>query len=261
MDLKNLIWEQEGRVVLVTFNRPKALNALNEETMNELAQVIDRVESDDTIGALILTGAGEKAFIAGADIGELQALKTPMAAVAKARRGQQVLARLEALGKPVIAAINGFALGGGLELALACDIRLAADSARMGLPELTLGVVPGYGGTQRLARLIGEGQAKLLIFSGRPIGAAEARELGLVEKVLPAGELLAEAKKLAAGMANCAPVALALAKGAIHAGLDMELDAGCSLEAHYVGMITTTEDFQEGMKAFFEKRPAQFKGY
>ncbi|MCW2278780.1 enoyl-CoA hydratase/isomerase family protein [Heliophilum fasciatum] len=260
MDLKNLIWEQEGRVAIVTFSRPKALNALNEETFNELARVIDRVESDDTVGALVLTGAGEKAFVAGADIGELQALETSMAFVAKARRGQNLFARLEDLSKPVIAAINGFALGGGLELALACDIRFAADSARMGLPEINLGLIPGYGGTQRLARLIGEGQAKMLIFSGKPVTATRALELGIVENVLPAGELLAEAKKLAAELAEKAPVALALAKRAIHDGLATDMGTGCSLEAHCFSVAGGTEDCKEGMKAFFEKRPAQFKG-
>lgn len=260
MDFKNLLWEQDGRVAIVTFNRPKAMNALNAETLNELEQVIKKVETDSSIGALVLTGAGEKAFVGGADIGELSALEGSMDGVALASRGQEVFNSLENLGKPVIAAVNGFALGGGLELALACDLRLASETARVGLPEISLGIIPGNGGTQRLPRLVGKGMAKYLIFTGRHLTAAEALALGIVEKVYPAEELLAQAKKLATELANKAPVALALAKRAINTGLDTDLGTGCKVEAHYFGIIAGTQDAKEGTKAFLEKRPAQFTG-
>ncbi|MEW6425439.1 MAG: enoyl-CoA hydratase-related protein [Bacillota bacterium] len=260
MDFKNLLWEQDGRVVTVAVNRPEALNALNEETLDELERAIGKVEADSSIGALILTGAGEKAFIGGADIGELSKLENVIAGIALSRRAQSLLARLENLDKPVIAAINGFALGGGLETALACDIRLAADTARLGLPEINLGIIPGNGGTQRLTRLVGKGMAKYLIFTGVYITAQEALELGIVEKVYPAKELLAEAKKLAAALADKAPVALALAKRAINAGPEMDLAAACALEAHFFGIAAGTEDAKEGTRAFLEKRPARFKG-
>lgn len=260
MELEYLTWEQDGRVAIVTFNRPKAMNALNAKTLDEIEQVIKRVEADNSIGALVLTGAGERAFIGGADIGELRALENSMAGVDTSRRGQSIFASLEALSKPVIAAINGYALGGGLELALACDLRLAADTAKLGLPEITLGLMPGYGGTQRLSRLIGRGLAKYLIFTGRHITAAEALDLGIVEKVVPAGELLAEAKQLATAMANHAPIALALAKKAINTGLDTDLASGCEIEAYCFGIIVGTEDAKEGTGAFLEKRKAVFTG-
>lgn len=260
MDFKNLLWEQDGRIAIVTFNRPKAMNALNGETLNELEQVIKKIETDNSIGALVLTGAGEKAFVGGADIGELSALEGSMDGVAMARRGQNIFACLEELGKPVIAAINGYTLGGGMELALACDLRLASDTARFGLPEINLGIIPGNGGTQRLTRLVGGGMAKYLIFTGRQLTAAEALNLGIVEKVYPAGELLAEAKKLASQLAAKAPVALALAKRAINTGLDTDLATGCKIEAHYFGIIAGTEDGKEGTRAFLEKRPACFSG-
>lgn len=260
MELKNLLLEQDGRVITITINRPKAMNVLNRETLDELDQVIRKVENDNTIGAIILTGAGKKAFVGGADIGELKALESSMAGVALARRAQTLLASLEELGKPVIAAINGFALGGGLELALACDIRLAADTARLGLPETSLGIIPGNGGTQRLARLVGKGMAKYLIFTGSHITAREALDLGIVEKVYPAVEMLAKAKELADDLASRAPIALALAKRAINTGLDIDLATGCAMEAHYFGIVAGTEDAKEGTGAFFEKRQARFRG-
>lgn len=260
MDFKNLLWEQDGRVVTISINRPKAMNALNSETMDELAQAISRIEKDKSIGAVVLTGAGEKAFVGGADIGELRALESAVSGVEMSRRAQSLMACLEELAKPVIAAINGFALGGGLELALACDIRLAAETARLALSEINLGIIPGSGGTQRLPRLVGKGMAKYLIFTGGQISAREALEIGIVEKVYPAGELLAEAKKLAANLANKAAIALTLAKRVINAGLDVDLATGCTVEAHYFGIVSGTADAKEGTGAFLEKRQAQFKG-
>lgn len=260
MEFNNILWEQNGKVAVATFNRPEVMNALNQETLDELEWVIKLVESDTSIGALVLTGAGGKAFVGGADIGELRALENSMAGAAKCRRNQSIFAKLEDLGKPVIAAINGFALGGGLELALSCDIRLAAESARLGLPEINLGIIPGYGGTQRLSRLIGRGMAKYLIFTGRHLTASEALELGIVEKVYPIDELLFEAKKLASDLANRAPIALALAKRAINTGLNTDLSTGCEIEAHYFGIIAGTEDAKEGTGAFLEKRQAHFTG-
>ncbi len=260
MEFKNLLLERDGRVATITINRPEAMNVLNRETLDELEQVIRNIERDSDIGAVIITGAGDKAFVGGADIGELKALENPMAGVELARRANKLLTSLEELSKPVIAAINGFALGGGLELALACDIRLAADTARLGLTETSLGVIPGNGGTQRLPRLVGKGMAKYLIYTGKRITAREALELRIVEKVYPAQEMPAKAKELAADLASRAPIALALAKRAINTGLDTDLATGCAMEAHYFGIVTGTEDAKEGAGAFFEKRPALFKG-
>ncbi|KUO74837.1 MAG: enoyl-CoA hydratase [Desulfosporosinus sp. BRH_c37] len=260
MDYNNLLWEQDGSVVTVSFNRPKAMNALNQETLEELEQVIKRVANDSSISVLVLTGSGGKAFIGGADIGELRALEGSMDGVALCRRAQVIAFSLEEISKPVIAAINGFALGGGLELALACDIRLAADTARLGLPETTLGIIPGNGGTQRLARLVGKGMAKYLIFTGSHLTAQEALDLGIVEKVYPAGELLSQAKELAAKLAKGAPIALAMAKRAINLGLDTDLTTGCDMEAHLFGIVVGTEDAKEGTGAFLDKRQPQFKG-
>jgi len=260
MNLNNLLWEQDSSVVTVSFNRPKAMNALNQETLDELEQVIRKVANDSSIRVLILTGTGGKAFVGGADIGELRALESSSAGVALCRRAQGIAASLEEMSIPVIAVINGFALGGGLELALACDIRLAADTAQVGLPEITLGIIPGNGGTQRLARLVGKGMAKYLIFTGNHLTAQEALELGIVEKVYPAGELLSQAKELASKLAMRAPVALAMAKRAINIGLDTDLATACAIEAHLFGIVVGTEDAKEGTGAFLDKRQPQFKG-
>ncbi|EHQ88881.1 enoyl-CoA hydratase/isomerase family protein [Desulfosporosinus youngiae] len=260
MNFNNLLWEQDGKVAIVSFNRPQAMNALNLETLEELERVIWKVANDNSIGVLILTGSGGKAFVGGADIAELRALESSIEGVALCRRAQGIAAGLEEMGKPVIAAINGFALGGGLELALACDIRLAADTARVGLPEISLGIIPGNGGTQRLARLVGKGLAKYLIFTGSHLTAQEALELGIVEKVYPAGELLGKAKELAAKLAKCAPVALAMAKRAINIGLDTDLATACAMEAYLFGIAAGTEDAKEGTGAFLDKRQPQFIG-
>jgi len=260
MAYENLIVERDGRVARVVLNRPHVLNALSRATMAELDAAIDELAADDSVGVLILTGAGDKAFVAGADIGEFNLLCSASDAAAFARSGQAVLAKLEALPKPVIAAINGFALGGGCELAMACDIRLAADTARLGQPEISLGMIPGYGGTQRLARLVGEGRAKLLCMSGDMVDAAEALHIGLVDCVVPAAELEQAARALAAKLSTKAPLALALVKRAIHEGLAGSLASGLAHEAALFGEVFDTEDRAEGVNAFLEKRRAVWRG-
>jgi len=260
MTYENLIVERDGRVARVVFCRPHVLNALSRATIAELDAVIDELASDDSVGALILTGAGDKAFVAGADIGEFNLLCSASDAAAFARRGQAVLAKLEALSKPVIAAINGFALGGGCELAMACDIRLAADTARFGQPEVNLGIIPGYGGTQRLARLVGEGRAKWLCMSGEMIDAPEALRIGLVDRVVPAAELDQAARVLAAKLSTKAPLALALVKRAIHEGLEGSLASGLAHEAALFGEVFDSEDRAEGVNAFLDKRKAAWRG-
>jgi len=260
MGYDNLILARQDRVGLITFNRPHVLNALSLDTMRELDAAIDELAVDDNVGALVLTGAGDRAFVAGADIAEFNTLGSACEAAAFARRGQAVLNKIETLSKPVIAAINGFALGGGCELALACDVRLAADTARLGQPEINLGIIPGYGGTQRLARLVGEGYAKLLCMTGDMVDAAEALRIGLVDRVVPASELQNEARALAARLASKAPVALALIKQAIHEGLQASLAGGMAYEAALFGAVFDTEDRTEGIRAFLEKRKPTWRG-
>lgn len=260
MAYESLIVERDGRVARVAFNRPHVLNALNRATMHELGAAVDELAADESVGAVILTGTGDKAFAAGADINEFNLLTTASDSAAFARRGQAVLAKLEAMPKPVIAAINGFALGGGCEVALACDIRLAADSARLGQPEINLGIIPGYGGTQRLARLVGEGRAKWLCMSGDMVDAGEALRIGLVDRVVPAADLDREARALAARLASKAPLALALVKQAIHEGLEGSLAAGLAHEAALFGQVCGSEDRAEGVTAFLAKRKAVWRG-
>jgi enoyl-CoA hydratase len=260
MDDKNLLIERQDGIAVVTFNRPKKMNALNTATMRELDRALDEVAADENVGAIVLTGAGEKAFIGGADISEFNNLGSAMEAAGYALRGQSVLNKIEALPKPVIAAINGFALGGGCELAMACDIRLAADTARLGQPEINLGIIPGYGGTQRLARLVGQGTANLLCMTGDMIDAAEAQRIGLVDRVVPAADLLDEAKAMAQKLAGKAPVALALIKQAIRVGLEGSLSEGLTFEAAQFGMVFDTQDRVEGVSAFAEKRKPEWKG-
>lgn len=260
MAYESLIVERDGRVARVAFNRPHVLNALNRATMHELGAAVDELAADESVGAVILTGTGDKAFAAGADINEFNLLTTASDSAAFARRGQAVLAKLEAMPKPVIAAINGFALGGGCEVALACDIRLAADSARLGQPEINLGIIPGYGGTQRLARLVGEGRAKWLCMSGDMVDAGEALRIGLVDRVVPAADLDREARALAARLASKAPLALALVKQAIHEGLEGSLAAGLAHEAALFGQVCDSEDRAEGVTAFLAKRKAVWRG-
>lgn len=256
---EHLIVESDGGVLIVTINRPRVLNALNAATLAELGQVFDAAAVDDIVRAVVLTGAGEKSFVAGADINEL-AVATPISGREHARRGQQVFDKIERLGKPVIAAVNGFALGGGCELAMSCTMRLAADTARFGQPEINLGIIPGYAGSQRLPRLIGRGRAQELLLTGDMIKADEAYRIGLVNKVYPAASLMDEARKLAHCLAAKAPVAMRYILDAVGRGLDMPLAEAQEYEATLFGLVFSTEDMREGTSAFLEKRTAQFKG-
>jgi enoyl-CoA hydratase len=259
MSSDTLILARDGAVATLTFNRPAALNALNAELLAALAEAVDTLAADDAVRVLVLTGAGEKAFVAGADIKELAA-QSPVSGRELARRGQALFRRLETLGKPVIAAINGFALGGGCELAMACTFRLAADSAQLGQPEVNLGLIPGYGGSQRLPRLVGKDRAMDLILTGRRINADEAFRIGLVTRVVPAAALLDEAQALARELAAKPPVAVRYAMEAIERGLDMPFDDGCDYEATLFGLVASTEDMKEGTRAFVEKRKPTFTG-
>jgi enoyl-CoA hydratase len=259
MTYENLLLDREGAVVTVTVNRPQALNALNPATLWELQRCCEELRQDKTARCVVFTGAGERAFVAGADIAAMQ----QMSAIDGRRFalfGQGVMRQLELLPIPVVAAVNGFALGGGLELALACDIILAASTAKFGQPEINLGIIPGFGGTQRLARRIGVEAARRLIYTGEMIDAEEAWRLGLVSRVVLAAEVLPEAKRLAASLAAKAPVALQQAKAAINTGSDIDLDDGCRYEAEAFAVAFGTSDRAEGMRAFLEKRSPAFKG-
>lgn len=259
MTCEYLLVEQHEGVAVVTVNRPAVLNALNSATLAELGGVMRELGIDDGVRAVILTGAGEKAFVAGADIKELATL-APDAAKAYARAGQRVFDAIENLGKPVIAAVNGFALGGGCELAMACTLRLASDTAKFGQPEIKLGLMPGFAGTQRLARLVGKGRAMELILGGGTIAAAEAWRIGLVNRVVPAANLLDEAQALARQFAASAPVAMRYAMEAVSHGLETSFAEGCFVEASLFGLAFATEDMREGTRAFIEKRKATFTG-
>ena len=255
----NLLLERDEAVALVTINRPQVLNALNMATLDELRRVILDLKRDDSVRAVILTGSGEKAFVAGADINEL-AVQTPIAGREHALSGQHVLDLIENMGKPVIAAINGYALGGGCELALACTLRIAADTARLGQPEVNLGILPGYAGTQRLPRLVGKARAMELILTGAQITASEAERIGLVNRVVPAAALLTEAKKLAGQLAKQAPIAVRYIIDAINHGLEMPFREGCRFEATLFGLVAGSEDMREGTRSFLEKRKPEFTG-
>src|SRR5688572_14295689 len=259
MSFENLLVERDGAVTLITLSRPKVLNALNAQTLDELTAAFDEVAADAGTRVVILTGAGDNAFVAGADINEL-AVQTPVGGRDHARRGQRLFDRIERLGKPVIAAVNGFALGGGCELAMACTLRLAADTARLGQPEINLGIIPGYAGTQRLVRLVGIGKAMEITLTGTPIAAADAERIGLVNRVVPAAELMSEAKKLAAHLAAQAPIAMRYIIAAINKGAEMGFAEGEVFEATLFGLVASTEDMREGTRAFLEKRKAEFKG-
>jgi enoyl-CoA hydratase len=259
MVFDNLLLEREGAVAIVTINRPKVLNALNTRTLDEFRRVVLDLKDDDGVRVVIVTGAGEKAFAAGADINEL-AVQTPTGGRELALAGQQVLDAIENMGKPVIAAINGYALGGGCELAMACTLRLAADTAKLGQPEINLGIIPGYAGSQRLSRLVGKGKAMELILSGASIGASEAERIGLVNRVVPAAELMTEARRLAGQLAASAPIAMRYIINAINKGLEMPFAEACVFEATLFGLIASTDDMREGTRAFLEKRKAEFKG-
>lgn len=251
--------ERKDAVATVVVNRPEKLNALNAATVTEFERCFRSLREDDTVRGIIVTGAGEKAFVAGADIGEL-AKMGPISGVRVSRQGQDAFRFLETMPKPVIAAVNGFALGGGLELALACHIRVASENARFGLPEVKLGIIPGYGGTVRLPRLVGRGRALELMLTGEMIGADEAHRIGLVNRVVPQVELMREAEALLQKILANGPIAVALALESVDRGLDTTLEDGLVLESNLFGLLAATEDMREGMQAFLEKRPAEFKG-
>lgn len=259
MAYENLLYEKKDQIAYITFNRPKVLNALNRKTMEELHHILTDARDDATVRVLILTGAGEKSFIAGADISEL-AQCDPVSGRETGLFGQSVLHMLETMGKPSIAAINGFALGGGCEMALACTMRLASKSARLGQPEVKLGIIPGYGGSQRLPRLVGKGMAHEMILAGDMINAEEALRIGLVNHIYEPAELIPAAEALAKKIIANAPLAVKFAMDAIEHGMEMPQEEGLFLEATLFGLCAATEDMREGTKAFLEKRPAQFKG-
>jgi enoyl-CoA hydratase len=255
---RNLGIERRGAVTVMTIQRPEVLNALNRETLAEIEQAVRAFHDDPGQGVLIVTGAGEKSFVSGADIQELAVLD-PYGARDISRFGQQVFDRIEQSVKPVIAAINGYAFGGGCELALACHVRLASENAVLGLPEVSLGIIPGYGGTQRLPRLVGSGRAFELILTGRRVKADEAERIGLVNRVVPRAELLTEAEAMALAMLKNGPLAVAAALEAIQRGLQLGLPDGQRIESGMFGLLAASEDMHEGLKAFLEKRPARFQ--
>src|SRR5450631_1235534 len=259
MNFENILFEKKTSIVYVTVNRPKVLNALNMATMEELRTAFHDIKNDAGVRVVILTGAGEKAFIAGADIGEL-AQHDAVSGKEYTHRGQSVLDLIENLGKPVIACINGFALGGGCEIALACTMRFASDNAKLGQPEVKLGIIPGYGGTQRLSRLVGKGLAMQMVLGGEVITAQEAHRIGLVNEVTAATELIPRAEAIAAKIIANAPLAVQYAMEAVNKGMEMTLAEGLYLEAVLFGAGCATEDKKEGTTAFLEKRAAQFKG-
>jgi len=258
MDFENVELRTDGGIGYVTINRPKVMNALNRETVREIRSAVSSMNEDPEVSVIILTGAGEKAFAAGADIAELAELDG-ISGKELAESGQEAFSFIESAPKVTIAAVNGFALGGGCELAMACTIRIASENAKFGQPEVNLGIIPGYGGTQRLARLVGKGRAMELILTGRMINAEEALRIGLVSRVTKPEELMAEAKDLASKLAEKGPLALSAAKEAVDRGCEMGLREALSLEAALFSGLCATSDMKEGMKAFLEKRKAQFQ--
>jgi enoyl-CoA hydratase len=259
MNLENLLFEKRNSIAYVTVNRPKALNALNAATMEELRAVFAEIKNDAEVRVAILTGAGDKAFIAGADIGEIAKLDGE-SGKEFSRRGQSVFDLVENLGKPVIACINGFALGGGCEIALACTMRLASDNAKLGQPEVKLGVIAGFGGSQRLPRLVGKGIANQLLLTGEMITTQEAHRIGLVNEVTTSANLISRAEEIAGKIIANAPLAVQYTLQAVNKGLELTLAEGLLLEAEFFGQCCATEDKKEGTAAFLEKRKAGFKG-
>ena len=257
---ENILVEIEDTTAIITLNRPGVLNALNAKLLSELSLALAGLERHETVRAIIITGSGSKAFAAGADIGELNALKNAVEGAEKARAGQAVTLQIERLKKPVIMAVNGFALGGGCELAMAGDIRIASENARFGQPEVNLGLIPGYGGSQRTTRLAGKGMAMLLCLSGEMIDAKMAMEIGLVDRVVPQDELMPAAKKLAHTIGQKAPLAIEACKRAINGGAHLPIADALELEALEFGALVNTSDFKEGTSAFLEKRKAEWKG-
>ncbi len=258
MNYNNLIYETDGPVATCTFSRPKALNALNTETMDELAHVVSAFKNDNSMKVLILTGSGDRAFIAGADIKGMVG-RPPLSARWLSEHGTKILRELETIGKPTVAAVNGFALGGGCEVAMACSIRLASTNALFGQPEINLGIIPGYGGTQRLPRLVGTGRALEILMTGDTVNAEEAYRIGLVNKVCEPDALMDEARALAGKLASKSKPAIELILQAVHGGLEAGLDEGLTLETEKFGLVYSTEDSQEGLNAFIEKRSADFQ--
>jgi enoyl-CoA hydratase len=259
MDYRNILFAVEEGVATLTFNRPAALNAMNSETMSELHNAVNLCRTDDAIKVLVLTGAGDRAFVAGADIPQMQNMR-PQEMLAFCELGHETLRQMEIMPKPVIAAVNGFALGGGTEITLACDIRFASEKAVFGQPEILIGVIPGWGGTQRLPRLIGIGRAKELLLGGAQIKAQRAYEIGLVNRVFPPEELLPETRKFARKLAEMPGFAVKMAKHSINFGYDLSLDNACRLEMECCAQCFSTDDQKEGMKAFLEKRKPVFTG-
>ncbi len=259
MEYKNIKFEKDGALAIISIDRPKVLNALNDETIAEIDNCFSTIAEDKSILCVILTGGGEKSFVAGADINELSTWDV-ISSCAKSDKGHALMFKIENLPQPVIAVINGFALGGGCELAMACDIRLASNKAKIGQPEISLGIIPGYGGTQRLPRLVGAGKAKQMILTGDFIDADEAYRIGLVDEVYSPDELMPKAKEMARKIISKGPLAVKAAKEAINLGLDVDLKSGCKYEAALFAGIFASEDMKEGTKAFLEKRKPEFKG-
>jgi enoyl-CoA hydratase len=257
-NLENVRTENRNGILVLTIDRPKVLNALNAQTVEEIGRVFDEARDDASVKAVIVTGGGDKAFVAGADINEL-AQKNPFTGKETSERGQQILSRIERFPKVVIAAINGFALGGGCELALACQIRIASDKAQIGLPEVTLGIIPGYGGTQRMVRLLGKARALELILTGNRVPAEEAARIGLVNRVVPHEQLMESAEEMARTIMSRGPLAVRAAIEAVVIGSDMSFEEGQFLEATLFGLLAASEDMKEGMGAFLEKRKAEFR--
>jgi enoyl-CoA hydratase len=259
ISFENITYEVKGSIGYITLNRPKVMNALNRRTVEELKAAFHSAKEDATVKGIILTGTGEKAFIAGADIAELSAIDGDKASEFS-EKGQEVLLFIETLGKPVIAAVNGFALGGGCETAMACTIRIAADNAKFGQPEVKLGIIPGYGGTQRLPRLVGKGRALQLILTGDLIDAHEAHRIGLVNEVVPAADLISRCEAILKQITANAPLAVRYSIDAVNEGVDTDLSSGQKLEAKYFALSAGTEDRKEGTSAFVQKRAPQFQG-
>jgi enoyl-CoA hydratase len=259
MAYENLLVDVSDRIATITINRPKSLNALNWATIQELSAALEEIARGRDVGVVLLTGAGEKAFVAGADISEMRGF-TPLQVLEFSRFGHGVLEKIERLPQPVIGVINGFALGGGCELAMACDMLLAADTARFGQPEVNLGIIPGYGGTQRLPRLVGRNIAKEIVLTGEMISAQRAFDIGLVNRVVPQAGLMETAREIARKILEKAPVALRTAKSVMNRGIDLDLESACALEANAFAVMFSTEDGAEGMTAFLDKRKPVFGG-
>jgi enoyl-CoA hydratase len=259
MDFKLIIYEKSEGIATITLNRPEALNAFSKEVVEEIHQALEDIRRDENVRVVVLTGAGEKAFSAGADIKAMIGIN-PLKARELSLMGEKLCASFENLEKPVIAALNGYALGGGMEVAMSCDIRIAAENVRMGQTEINIGLIPGWGGTQRLTRLVGRGKAKELVFTGRMIDARTAEQLGIVNMVVAADKFRETVRQFALELAAKAPVALKVAKALIEKGADISLDSALALEREGFGVVASTEDLQEGVKAFTEKRKPTFKG-